>query len=288
MHGTAVYHPHQEEPSTVRLFAREAMGPWAGLRARSFEFVSRGDFVPGLLYQPPEPPIEQPADTPGGRFARGGRDVTPLLLVQHDARASKQARSLECVAPWVHEGLSVAAIDLPLHGERSSPKLTERLCAGFEAIERGDTLDAQTRVLVEEFARQSTSDLMRGLDALSVLPGIDPDRIAFLGFGLGATVGSYLLAHDRRPRAAVLAFAGGGADPADLDPAMWLARAENPPTLIVAARNDARAPERTSRALFESAREPRSFTLCSGSRATGLDDGAVAEARSFLWQALSP
>jgi hypothetical protein len=85
----------------------------------------------------------------------------------------------------------------------------------------------------------------------------------------------------------VLAWTGGGSDPTDLDPATWLARAANPSILIVAARDDPRAPERASRALFESAPEPRSFMLCSGSRETGLDDEAVAGIRSFLQQALS-
>ena len=256
MNGSAVYRPYREAAATARLSPHASQDGWQGLRAHRFEFVSRGDFVPGLLYLP--------EDLPENLTAGAGDRPAPLVLLQHDARGSKQSDLLGEAAGWVRAGLAVALIDLPLHGERSSPKLSERLWEGVERISRGAAVDLETRVLLDEFARQSTSDLTRCLDALSALPEIDSKRIAFAGLGLGAVVGSYLLAHDARPRAGVLAFAGGGRGPRELDPATWLERSSDVNLLIVAAASDESDPGSGPRALFDRAPEPRRFASAAG------------------------
>jgi dienelactone hydrolase len=202
MYESAAHHPHPEEPAEAVLRPEPARaGPWADLNAQRFEVVSRGDFVPGILYLP----------------ASSASAPAPLLLLQHGSSdgsseatsrniaAGKASASLECAVGWVGKGLAVAMIDLPLHGERASAKLSERLVWGVGQLSEGLSLDAETRVLVEEFATQTTSDLIRTLDALCRLPEIDRDRVGFLGFGLGAMAGTYLLAHDPRARVAVFA-----------------------------------------------------------------------------------
>ena len=184
MPESAVYRPHPEAPAQATLRPEARSDAWQGLNAQRFEIVSRGDFVPGILYLP-DPPRHAP---------------TPLLLLQHGTAEGMDSEALTCAAPWVNEGLAVATIDLPLHGERSSPKLSERLVSGIGRLSEASKLDPETGALVEEFARQATSDLIRTLDALAALPEIDGDRIGFMGFGVGAVAGSYLLAHDPRPR----------------------------------------------------------------------------------------
>jgi dienelactone hydrolase len=182
--------------------------------------------------------------------------------------------ALTCAAPWVREGLAVATIDLPLHGERSSPKLSERLVSGIGQLSEASKLDPETGALVEEFARQATSDLIRTLDALTALPEIDSSRIGFMGFSVGADAGSYLLAHDPRPRAAVLALTGGGYQgSSDLDPAIHLANTSNTSVLIVAASDDD--------ALFRATAKPKAF-LRVPSQSRVLPDEAVAEIWRFL------
>jgi dienelactone hydrolase len=269
MSASPVYRPYPEQPATTRLSRFDTQGAWSGLRGHHFEVVSRGDFVPGSLFLPPVP-------TPS---------PAPLVLVQHGAGGSRQSPYLECAARWVRDGLAVALIDLPLHGARSSPKLSERLIASVDRVARDEELDSESAVLLEEFARQSTSDLVRTIDALAACDEIDDQRIGFVGFSLGGVVGSYLLAHDTRPRVAVLALAGGGRGPMELDPATHIAAARSRPLLFLAAEGDRRVALQSARCLFEAAREPKEFVSVVGDHG-GLPGKALARIQSFLTEGL--
>ncbi len=227
--------------------------------------------------------------------ARSTAGAAPLLLMAHDARGSSRSDELACAASWAREGLRVAAVDLPLHGSRRSAKLSERLCEGFDRLVRAEALDLETQLLMEEFARQSTSDLIRTLDALLADPGtqIDADRIGFLGFGLGAAVGSYLLAHDPRPRVAVFAGASAWADPPDLDPAHWISRASKIECLVVAlahaAGEDAGGnewrPAAGAQAFVDAVPGPRRLALQAGD-ARNPSTETLAAIREFLGSTL--
>jgi dienelactone hydrolase len=269
MSESAVYRPHPEAPAQATLHPEARSDTWRGLNAQRFEIVSRGDFVPGILYLP-DPPGQAPA---------------PLLLLEPGTAEGMDSAALACAAPWVKEGLAVATIDLPLHGERSSPKLSERLVSGIGQLSKGSKLDPETGALVEEFARQATSDLIRTLDALAALPAIDGDRIGFMGFGVGAVAGSYLLANDPRSRAAVLALTGGGQGPSNLDPATHLANTSGTSVLIVAANvaanDDGEGSAETLDALFRATAEPKAFLHVQG-HARVLPDEAIAEIWRFL------
>jgi dienelactone hydrolase len=269
MTDSAVYRPHPEAPAQANLRSAVPSGPWKGLNTQRFEVVSRGDFVPGILYLP-DPPQQTPA---------------PLLLLQHGISEGRDSENLGCAAKWVQQGLAVATIDLPLHGERSSPKLSARLVSGVGQLSKGETVGPETLVLVEEFARQTTSDLIRTIDALTALPVIDGDRIGFMGFGLGAVAGSYLLGHDPRPRAAVLALAQGGQGPEALDPATYLASTSATSILIVATEATETGAAMRPNALFEAAPEPKAFLSLPDDSKT-LPDEAVAEIGRFLFKEL--
>ena len=183
-----------ESPALATLWPIEAVEPWAGLRVEKLELLSRGDFVTGVRIRRPAGPDAANADRPG------------LLLLIHDATGHANASTWAPIADWLARGgrAEAIALDLPLHGPRSSAKLSERLVAAFAALARGAFLDRNGTVLVEEFLRQSTHDLARSLDARLALGGIDPDRIAVIGVGLGARVADAWLAEDARVRAAVL------------------------------------------------------------------------------------
>jgi len=265
MSESAVHRPHPEAPAQANLRPATVGGAWQGLNAQRFEIVSRGDFVPGILYLPDPAP-----QTP-----------LPLLLLQHGTAEGMDSQTLEFAASWVKQGLAVATIDLPLHGERSSPKLSERLISGWGQIANNSAIDSETGVLVEEFARQTTSDLIRTLDGLVELAAIDGNRVGFMGSGLGAIVGSYLLAHDPRPRAAVLVQTRGGQGPRDLDPATYLAKVSGPSILIVTTDDDEKGSAEATDALFEAASEPKELLrLASNSRS--LPDDALMEVWRFL------
>lgn len=269
MSESTVYRPHPEAPARATLRPHVPTGAWMPLAAERFEVVSRGDFVPGILYRP---------STSSDRSA-------PLLILQHGTGGDRSSEELEFATAWVEEGFAIATLDLPLHGERSSPKLSERLVRGLEGLDRGDALDPETLALVEEFVRQATSDLIRTIDALTALPGIDAKRIAFVGFGVGARIGSYLLAADSRPRAAVLAHVRGGAGAEEFDPASHLARRGEASLLFVEAEGDEASAREGVRACFDAAAKPKT-RLEVPHRSAPLPPAAIDELKRFLDDAL--
>jgi len=210
--------------------AREA---WQGVRPFRFEYSSRGDRVPGLLLLPAE--------------ARG---PYPLVLLQHGAGGSKESDYLDAARlPWVRRGLAVASIDAPLHGERASAKLSERLLAGLG--------DPGPGSLWTDFARQTVHDLARAIDALGGHAELDTTRVAYAGFSLGAIVGALYCPEDARLRCAALALGGAGFGAHPLDPGRHIARFAGRPLLLVNATRDERVPRTAAEALHAAAAEPK-------------------------------
>ena len=209
------------------------------LRARRFEFSSRGDRVPGLLLLPAE-----------------GRGPFPFVLLQHGAGGSKHSDYLDAARlPWVQRGVAVASIDFPLHGERSSAKLSEQLLGVTVSSVR--TAHADTIALWREFSRQAVLDLGRALDALAEVPELDAQRVAYAGFSLGAILGALFCPGDPRPRAAALALGGSGIGPPEFDPATRIGAFAPRPLLFVNATHDERIPRAAAEALHAAAGDPK-------------------------------
>ena len=195
---------------------REPLGLWArkgvriaarpGLRPQEIEFSSRGDRVTGRLILP----------------AQGGGPY-PLVLVQHALGDSAAGVLAALGTSWVEAGAAVAAVDFPLHGARADQKLLRILA------DRRD--DPRRAALVAEFAQQAVIDLERALDALCAAEWVDADRIAYVGFGLGAQIGSAFCALDRRPAAAALAPGVGGELASGPEPAHYAGRIAPRPVL---------------------------------------------------------
>jgi hypothetical protein len=231
-----------------------APGVLPGVRERRFEFSSRGDRVPGRLLLPP-----------------AGDGPFPVVLLQHGAGGSKDAAYLNAAAgPWARGGAAVACIDFPLHGERASAKLTQDLLrglAGAAPLSSGETL---RRRLVT----QAVTDLQRAVDALSGIPSIDSERVAYAGFSMGAILGAIFCGLDPRPRAAALALGGGGIGPADVDPAAYIGRFSPRPILFVNAERDEVIPRSATEALYAAAGDPKEIrwfdTTHSGLRGVAL------------------
>lgn len=220
-----------------------------GLACTRFELSSRGDRVPGHLIE-----LDR---------ARSAR--RPLIVLQHGAGGDRFSPYLRVARRWVEEGASVATIDFPLHGERRSPKLSDRLIvsigrgirseAGATPADGAD--GANAAALWRGFARQAVADLRASLDYLLAHPRIDSKRCAYAAFSLGSIVGSLFLAVDGRPRGAALALGGGGFGPPDLDPVSYIGALTPRPLLMINARQDTVVPPATSEALFAAAGEPR-------------------------------
>jgi hypothetical protein len=146
----------------------------------------------------------------------------------------------------------VASIDFPLHGERASAKLSERLLASLApgAPEGGAALWLA-------FGAQAVVDLGRALDAVATHPEVDVGRAVYAGFSLGTLLGAPFCAGEPRVRAAALAIGGGGLGPPALDPARHIAGFAPRPVLFVNATRDERIPRERAESLHAAAREPK-------------------------------
>lgn len=201
-------------------------------RSVHFEFTSAGDRVPGRLLVPE------------------ARERLPLILVGHGANGSRDADYIDAACgPWARE-VAIASIDLPLHGERASPKLTERILASRRLALGHSSFDAE---LWSHFAAQAAADLRRALDALESRPEIDAARIGYLGFSLGAILGAAFCAADPRVGVAALALGGGGAGPPESDPAHHIGGFAPRPLLLVNMRGDQTIPRESAEALHAAA-----------------------------------
>lgn len=237
--------PESPQPRSLQLWDLPTPQAFSGARCRRFEFTSRGDRVPGRLLLP-----------------GGGRGPFPLVLFQHGAGGSKEAEYMDAAGPWVAGGAAVASIDLPLHGERSSAKLSERLLAsilGGAADPDPHGFDAGSRSLWVEFTRQTLCDLRVCLDAMGALPEIDAERVVYASFSLGSLLGALFCALDPRPRAAALALAGGGFGPARVDPARYIAKLAPRPLLMVNATRDELISRQAAQTLFVAAADPKTI-----------------------------
>jgi dienelactone hydrolase len=236
------------------------------LRTRRLEFTSHGDRVPARLLLPPS-----------------GSGPFPLVLLQHEAGGSKDAEYLDAVAgPWCRGGAAVLGIDFPLHGERRSEKLSERVLEALATHRESD--DGSLWV---DLARQAVRDLQRALDAAERLPEIDSDRTAYAGFSMGTILGATFLGIDPRPLAGALAIGGGGFGPPETDPVNHLGAFAPRPLLFVNAERDERIPRSASEALFEAAGEPKRIEWfdCSHSELPGR---ALKSMWGFLRDVLKP
>jgi dienelactone hydrolase len=236
------------------------------LRTRRLEFTSHGDRVPARLLLPPS-----------------GSGPFPLVLLQHEAGGSKDAEYLDAVAgPWCRGGAAVLGIDFPLHGERRSEKLSERVLEALATHRESD--DGSLWV---DLARQAVRDLQRALDAAERLPEIDSDRTAYAGFSMGTILGATFLGIDPRPLAGALAIGGGGFGPPATDPVNHPGAFAPRPQQFVNAERDERIPRSASEALFEAAGEPKRIEWfdCSHSELPGR---ALKSMWGFLRDVLKP
>jgi dienelactone hydrolase len=177
---------------TITAATGEPLSAWLGperargaATERRFELTSRGDRVGGRLWQPL------------------GAARAPWLLGIHDLGSAAGDPALaEIALHFARSGRAFAAIDLPLHGERTNAKLSRR------AIAAGSGAAPETAIanlaLWEGLVRQAVHDLARALDALAAAaPALAPARVASLGIGLGADIAAKHAALDLRVERAI-------------------------------------------------------------------------------------
>ena len=234
--------PDPTEPLGLSVRRSDGPGAYQGLPCDALEFSSRGDRVVGQLVLP---------EGPGPH---------PVVLLAHGLTASRNDGVMDAIgARWVREGAAVAAIDFPLHGDRASTKMTERLLAGRAGALGAGFADTTSEMLWLEFTRQCVLDLRRFIDVLERLDSVDANRLAYVGFSLGGIVGAATCGLDPRPRGAALAIAGAGPEGSVLDPTAMVAQIAPRPVLLVNATNDEIIPRAHTERLYAAAAEPKSI-----------------------------
>lgn len=262
----ALLEPDRNEPLALSAIERPAPGAYAGLRCLDLEFTSRGDRVSGQIVLPTssEPP--------------------PLVVLAHGLGSGRNQDGMDAVgARWVQEGAAVAAIDFPLHGDRTNPKFSERLQETAGRGLSGGFDSASDAMLWNEFVRQSVLDLRRLVDAVAQLGTVDTKRLVYVGFSLGGILGAVFCAVDPRPRGAALAIAGAGAEGAPLDPTHYVARIGPRPLLLVNASRDETIPREWTERLFAAAAEPKRIEWFDASHRT-----LPGEAMKTVWTFARP
>ncbi len=114
---------------------------------------------------------------------------------EHDPLMDKLARSIAA------RGIACATLDLPYHGgRRPSDKAKDGANDHFTSANA--SVDAAA-------VAQSASDVQTTLTWLAQQPGVDPNRLGFVGVSLGAIIGHLAMGLDSRLKAGVLMLGGG-------------------------------------------------------------------------------
>ncbi len=199
------------------------------------------------------------------------------VIITHGTNSDRTTMLPE-MRPLAAAGIAVLAFDWPGFGESEGPILWGGAARGA---------------------------LSAAVDWLSARADVDPDRIGGLGFSMGGFVMTQVAASDRRLRAIALESAPGSIDTyveihfskwrflsewaarqalrrsdlfsIDRSPIRLIADISPRPLLIIGETDDPEIPASMTRALFESAREPKTLWLIHGSQHGGYAQDAGAE-----------
>jgi dienelactone hydrolase len=156
---------------------------WDGARVRDVTYRSEGATVTATLSIP------------------DGDGPFPAVLYAPGVTGSRDMFAAD-VAAMQREGIAALAVDPP---DRRDPFV--------------QPISADPELAAEAHVRYVT-DLRRGLDVLRSLPGVDPDRLGYVGYSWGGFVGGYLAGLGEPVSAYVLTYAGAdwvGTDPTAAD-----------------------------------------------------------------------
>lgn len=193
-----------------------------------------------------------------------------LLLHGYASRKEEMADSLgDALLPL---GIASLSIDLPLHGDRADPFELRSVRNPFELAERWRTAIAEAQLALRFLAARSE---------------IDRDRLALVGYSLGAYLSLAVAERDRAPRAVVLA-AGGDLPSfpfaelirAVADPLAGVRALQGRPLLMVHGRHDRTIPPVLAERLYAAAAEPKQIQWWEAGH--HLPDAAVRAAAKWL------
>ncbi len=154
------------------------------IRQRFFQLEANARQIPGVLWMPAQ-----------------SERRSPVVLVGHGGSQSKDASAvLDVVVPMVSQhGFAVVAIDGPVHGDRRADQ------------------GRDSALVIQDFRllwkknpsiTSMTSDWKATVDALSALPELNCNQLAWFGLSMGTAYGLPLCAAEPRIKAALLGMWG--------------------------------------------------------------------------------
>lgn len=194
-------------------------------------------------------------------------EPSPLVLIQHPLAASHQDYFVaEVAAGWAQRGWVCAGIDAPLHGDRT-------VYDPFRLVAE----PAAFPIIVRQFATEVSAVVDILLDRYPV----DPTRLGYVGYSLGAMLGVGSVALDGRFAAAALCLAGEGglAGPARGEGSL-VAGLAGTAVRIVARTRDEVIPRDATQALFDALPGERDIVWLPGSH---FDIGPDVVDAAFRW-----
>jgi hypothetical protein len=193
------------------------------------------DRIPAILMVPDRPSLHE------------SRCATALLLHGFTSRKERMAEGIgRALLAW---GVATLSIDLPMHGAR------------------GSRMHDITRSPIQMIAawRRALSEIRCSLEYLTNLAAVDSQRLALVGYSLGAYLAIVAAAEETRWRALVLA--SGGDLPEQIpfisllrsaaDPLRSVRKLGGRPLLMVNGRFDRTIKADQAERLFEAAGEPK-------------------------------
>jgi dienelactone hydrolase len=200
----------------------------------------------------------------------------PAALLLHGYTSHKEMMSDRVGRALLDGGVASLAVDLPMHGERSTA---------------GERSAIQPLELMRNW-KLALAECTIALRYLAARPEIDRDRLGIVGYSLGSFLGVTVAARERAVRAIVLA--AGGDLPAEMpfgmmvraviDPAAAVRKLEGTPLLMVHGRRDRTVTPEQARRLFEAAREPKEIRWWDAGHY--LPDAVIGEAAGWLAEQL--
>lgn len=185
------------------------------------------------------------------------RARVPAALLLHGFSSRKERMAASIGAALRERGIASLAVDLPLHGARDGTIESLSLRQPFALVAKW---------------KLALAEASAAIDYLSDLRGVDSDRLAFVGYSLGAFLGVHVAAADDRLSAIVLA-AGGDLPPQTpfasmvrmvADPLRAVRRLDGRPLLMVNGRYDRSVTPAQAERLFEAADEPKTMRWYQG------------------------
>jgi uncharacterized protein len=181
----------------------------------------------------------------------------PAALLLHGYTSHKEQMLNSAGRALLDRGVASLAIDLPLHGERQSRLDEESLRNPLSLVRRW---------------RAALDECRASLAFLAARPELDADRLALVGYSLGAYLGVTVAAREPSVRAVVLA--AGGDLPANTpfasvvrtvaDPVRAVRKIAGRPLLMVHGRSDRTVTPDQAKRLYAAAGEPKTLLWYDG------------------------